>query len=77
MKTLHDIGEFGFIEQFAKKVQVGRDVIKGIGDDTAVMDMGGGECLLMTTDMLVESVHFMRTTMTPQEIGKKIFSMFD
>lgn len=71
MKTLQDLGEFGFIERFAENVRTGRDVVKGIGDDTAVIDMGSDEHLLMTTDMLVEGIHFLRTTMSPQEIGRK------
>ena len=71
MKTLYDLGEFGLIERFAKQVHAGRDVVKGIGDDTAVIDNGGEEYLLMTTDMLVEGSHFLRTMMSPQEIGRK------
>lgn len=71
MKTLHDLGEFGFIERFASQVHTGRNVVKGIGDDTAVIDTGGPDALLMTTDMLIEGAHFLRTLMTPQEIGRK------
>lgn len=71
MKTLHDLGEFGFIERFAQKVHIGSDVVKGIGDDTAVIDIGGDDYLLMTTDMLVEGTHFLRTVMHSQEIGRK------
>lgn len=71
MKTLQDLGEFGFIERFARNIHVGKDVVKGIGDDTAVIDIGQEEYLLMTTDMLVEGAHFLRTVMSPQEIGRK------
>jgi len=71
METLHDLGEFGFIERFAKQIHIGRDVVKGIGDDTAVIDVGGKDYLLLTTDMLVEGTHFLRTMMSPQEIGRK------
>ncbi len=71
MKTLQDLGEFGFIERFASHMHKGKDVVKGIGDDTAVIDIGTEEYLLMTTDMLIEGEHFLRTVMSPQEIGRK------
>jgi len=71
MKTLHDLGEFGLIERFARQVTSGPGVVKGIGDDTAVIDTGAPEYLLMTTDLLVEGRHFLRTTMSAHEIGRK------
>jgi thiamine-monophosphate kinase len=52
------IGEFGLIEHIAANFQSKNSkVIKGIGDDAAVIDMGEA-CLLVTTDMLTEGVHF-------------------
>lgn len=35
-----------------------RDIVVGIGDDAAVVRYKKGRCLILTTDMLVESVHF-------------------
>jgi thiamine-monophosphate kinase len=44
----------------------------GIGDDCAVFrPRGGGEDLLFTTDMLLEDVHFQRTTHTAADVGHK------
>ncbi len=53
------LGEFGLIDRinegFVPKLS---STIKGIGDDAAVIDLGNGELLLLSTDMLVENVHF-------------------
>ncbi len=55
-----DIGEFGLIERISKKVRVDKSVIKGISDDTAVMEYKGNNYLLFTSDMLIEDIHFRR-----------------
>lgn len=52
------LGEFGLIEHLAAKCIPRRgDTLKGIGDDAAVLDYGGHP-VIMTTDMLVEGIHF-------------------
>ncbi len=71
IQTLADIGEFGFIDRIAARAHTEEGVIKGVGDDAAVLDCGGKDYLLYTTDMLIEGVHFLRTIMAPQEIGRK------
>jgi thiamine-monophosphate kinase len=43
----------------------------GIGDDCAIYRPKPGEELLFTTDMLIEDVHFLRTTHSPADIGHK------
>ncbi len=70
-ETLADIGEFGFIDHITERAHVEQGVIKGVGDDAAVLDCGAEEYLLYTTDMLIEGMHFLRTIMSPQEIGRK------
>ena len=45
--------------------------MKGIGDDCAVISIGGPEHLLVTTDLLVEKVHFFMHWATPEVIGAK------
>ena len=41
-----------------------------IGDDCTVLPMGD-EALVMTTDMLVEDIHFLRGASSPEEVGEK------
>jgi thiamine-monophosphate kinase len=73
---LSGLGEFGIIGLFRKAAKPGRRwVVSGIGDDCAVLDAGGDERLLVTTDMLVERVHFLRDKITPRQLGYKSLSV--
>jgi thiamine-monophosphate kinase len=67
---ISQLGEFGLIEALKKYAPVSKEIIKGIGDDAAVLPFSKNEYLLLTTDMLVEDVHFTRR-MPPQAIGHK------
>jgi thiamine-monophosphate kinase len=49
-------------------------VVKGIGDDCAVISIGGPEHLLVTTDLLVERVHFLMNWAPPEVIGAKVLT---
>ena len=64
--------EFGFIDRikdlFATLPDNG---FEGIGDDCAILPVGGGESLVFTTDMLAEGVHFLRTATSARELGRK------
>ncbi|MBU1088180.1 MAG: thiamine-phosphate kinase [Candidatus Omnitrophica bacterium] len=70
MKTLAQLGEFNFIAAIAKKNLCNKTVLKGIGDDAAVVSISPNDCLLFTADMLIEDVHFLRNA-NPQAIGHK------
>lgn len=55
---LKELGEFGLIEHLAEKIEISRKTtVKGIGDDAAVID-AGENFILITSDMLVEGIHF-------------------
>lgn len=68
--SLNKIGEFGLIRRIKRAIRTDASVIKGIGDDCAVIKFNSREYLLLTCDMLVEGVDF-----TPDEdpylIGRK------
>jgi thiamine-monophosphate kinase len=67
---IHEIGEFGLIARLTSGMETGGGVVKGIGDDAAVLD-SGEFLLLFTTDAVVEGVHFDRRYITVEDIGYK------
>jgi thiamine-monophosphate kinase len=67
---ISQIGEFGLIRQLQKNIAKSKDVIKGIGDDTAVLPGEPGKYLLFTADMIAEGTHFTKDT-EPELIGHK------
>jgi len=50
---------------------VDKKVVKGIGEDTAVVKISKDRFLLLTSDMLIEDVHFKIKEATPFQIGWK------
>ena len=56
--SLTEIGEFGLIDRLTKDIKhLHLSTLKGVGDDAAVID-AGEKCIVITTDMLTEGVHF-------------------
>ncbi|MFC2048807.1 thiamine-phosphate kinase [Elusimicrobiota bacterium] len=71
MKTISEIGEFGFISDIRKNLKYNsRNIVVGNGDDCAVLKYGN-KLLLFTTDSIVEDIHFKKDWFTPLQIGKK------
>src|SRR5947209_8366745 len=56
--TVSELGEFGLIDRLAAILGRGRAIVP-IGDDAAVLSIGGPDLLLATVDMYVDGVHFM------------------
>lgn len=58
LTLLSELGEFGLIEHLTSNLPTyHKSTVKGIGDDAAVLDYGS-KYLVMTTDMLMEGIHF-------------------
>ncbi|MCE2712632.1 MAG: thiamine-phosphate kinase, partial [Cryomorphaceae bacterium] len=69
---LSNLGEFGLIEHLTKDVALTQaSSIKGVGDDAAVIRISDEESLLISTDMLIEGVHFNLMYMPLKHLGYK------
>ena len=56
--NLEQLGEFGLINHLTKNIKISQpNTVKGIGDDAAVLDAAGKK-ILVSTDMLLEGIHF-------------------
>ncbi|HBX90793.1 thiamine-phosphate kinase [Alistipes sp.] len=68
--------EFGFIEAIRRSfADLPSNSFEGIGDDCAVLPIGGGESLLFTADLLTEGVHFLRRATSARELGGKALAV--
>jgi thiamine-monophosphate kinase len=74
--NLKDIGEFGFIKRISRGCLIRpQSVIKAIGDDAAAFLPEPGEAILVTTDLLVERIHFLKNTTSGFNLGYKALSV--
>ena len=76
---VRDVGEFGLIarlrQALPEPVRTSDDLILGIGDDAAVWEPTAGERVVITTDSLVEGIHF-RTDWTDwRRLGHKVLAV--
>ncbi|MEQ8323753.1 MAG: thiamine-phosphate kinase [Vicingaceae bacterium] len=73
---LDQLGEFKLIKHLTDGlVQSGKDLIKGIGDDAAVIKKSDSEVFLVSTDMLCEGVHFDLLYTPVKHLGYKAISV--
>lgn len=70
METLRELGEFGLIKRLAATLPANDAVVTGIGDDCAVVRIGG-QLLLVSCDASLENVHFSPKLAPPEAIGWK------
>ena len=71
MTDIAKLGEFGLIRQLTKDLKpVNASTIRGVGDDCAVLHYPDNE-ILVTSDMLMEGIHFDLTYITMEQLGYK------
>jgi thiamine-monophosphate kinase len=76
--TVAQVGEFGLIDRLARLLNVSRDPLQpeaagaiGIGDDAALWEPTPGFREVLTTDALIEDVHFRHSTTSWHDLGWK------
>ncbi len=68
---LSELGEFGLIDLLTKNIELkNQSTLKGVGDDAAVIDVYSDK-LLISTDVLIEGVHFDLTYTPLKHLGYK------
>lgn len=67
---LGDLGEFGLIRHITSEIPLYNDTVLGVGDDCAIIESRDDQTLV-STDMLVEGVHFDLSYMPLTHLGYK------
>jgi len=71
LTSLAELGEFGLIDRLTRDIVIKNpSTLKGVGDDAAVIDLNG-KLLLLSTDLLVEGIHFDMTYTPLKHLGYK------
>lgn len=71
-RPVSELGEFGLIKHLTQNFNIQHaTTIKGVGDDAAVLSQETGYQTIVTTDMLVEGVHFDLSYMPLKHLGYK------
>jgi len=68
-----ELGERALVRHIRSRIPQGPEVTVGVGDDAAVMETGA--VTLVTTDSLVEGVHFERQWAPPRLLGRKALTV--
>ncbi|MBQ2587164.1 MAG: thiamine-phosphate kinase [Bacteroidaceae bacterium] len=72
MTQISALGEFGLIKRLTQDIELKNpETKKGVGDDCAVLEYDGEKEVLVTTDLLMEGVHFDLTYMPMKHLGYK------
>jgi thiamine-monophosphate kinase len=72
---ISELDEFSLIARLTQGLPTRKDVVRQVGDDCAVLDLGGEVQLLATCDCQVEGVHFTLQTSQPELIGRKALAV--
>jgi thiamine-monophosphate kinase len=71
MTEISTLGEFALIRHLTEKIEIrNSSTLRGIGDDAAVLQYAGKETLV-TTDLLLEGIHFDLTYVPMKHLGYK------
>ena len=74
--SLKEIGEFGFIKKISRGCLIRPDtIVKAIGDDAAAFKSDPDQLTLITTDLLVERIHFLREAISGFDLGYKALAV--
>lgn len=66
------LGEFGLVGRLTKELAAtNKETVKGAGDDAAILQFGSDEEVLVSTDLLMEGVHFDLTYFPLKHLGYK------
>jgi len=69
---MHEVGEFGLIELLTSDfLTLSPHTLQGVGDDAAVIQVKDDHCVLLSTDMMVEALHFDPIYSSFEHIGYK------
>ncbi len=69
---IEEIGEFGLIKRLTAAIELkNHSTLKGVGDDCAVMHYSQEKDVFLTTDLLLEGVHFDLTYVPLKHLGYK------
>lgn len=69
---ISSLGEFGLIERLTKELSItNKETVKGTGDDAAILQFANDEEVLVTTDLMMEGIHFDLTYFPLKHLGYK------
>ena len=71
MTSISELGEFGLIKRLSKDISIyNKSTVKGVGDDAAVLSYQNKETVI-TTDILIEGIHFDLSYVPLKHLGYK------